>query len=152
MAERAAEGMVDKAIEKIKAMVDANTIIGTPIHSGEVTIIPVSKVTYGFAAGGTDLPSKTATRELFGGGSGAGITIAPIAFLTIQDGNVKLLPVNPPVTTADRIVEMVPDAVDKISGFIKSRKKNQEDADSVEQAAEEVAEKAVAEINEKLGE
>lgn len=150
MSDRTAESMMDKTIEKIKAMVDANTIIGSPIQAGEVTVIPVSKVTYGFAAGGSDLPSKTTTRELFGGGGGAGVTIAPIAFLTVSGGNVKLLPVNPPVTTADRIVEMVPEAVDKISGFVKSRKK-EKDSD-LEDVSEKIAEKAVAEINEKLGE
>ena len=142
--------MMDKTIEKIKAMVDANTIIGTPIPAGDVTVIPVSKVTYGFAAGGSDLPSKSTTRELFGGGGGAGVTIAPIAFLTITNGNVKLLPVNPPVTTADRIVEMVPEAVDKISGFVKSRQKDKKDA--AEDISDAIAEQAAAAINENLGE
>ena len=147
MAERTAESMMDKTIEKIKAMVDANTIIGTPGQAGDVTVIPVSKVTYGFAAGGSDLPSKTTTRELFGGGGGAGVTIAPIAFLTINGGTVKLLPVNPPVTTADRIVEMVPEAGDKISGFVKSRKK---DRTAEDEKSDKIAEQAAAEINEKL--
>ena len=151
MAQHAAEGMMDKTIEKIKAMVDANTIIGAPITCAEgVTIIPVSKVTYGFAAGGTDFPAKNPSQELFGGGGGAGITIAPVAFLTISNGQVKLLPVNPPVTTADRIVEMVPEAVDKISGLVKGRKKKEEEAD-VRDAAQEIAEEAVSQINEKLG-
>lgn len=150
MSERTAESMMDKTIEKIKAMVDANTIIGTPIQAGDVTVIPVSKVTYGFAAGGSDLPSKSTTRELFGGGGGAGVTIAPIAFLTITNGNVKLLPVNPPVTTADRIVEMVPEAVDKISGFVKSRQKDKKDA--AEDISDAIAEQAAAAINENLGE
>ena len=75
------------------------------------------------------------------------MTIAPIAFLTINGGTVKLLPVNPPVTTADRIVEMVPEAVDKISGFVKSRKK---DRTAEDEKSDKIAEQAAAEINEKL--
>lgn len=149
------ENMMDKTIEKIKSMVNADTIIGAPIKIGEVTLIPVSKVTYGFAAGGTDFPSKQGNAEPFGGGAGAGITISPVAFLSICGTQVKMLPVNPPVTTAERIVEMVPDTVDRISTFIQERKQKKEAEAAVQAVGEEtlaqqLAEEAAAQIEEKL--
>ena len=85
------QGLLGASMEKIKEMVDANTVIGTPINAADGTIlIPVSRISYGFASGGSDLPNK-ANAELFGGGSGAGINITPIAFLVIANGDVKLL-------------------------------------------------------------
>ncbi len=123
MSEHPIQGMMDTSMQKIKEMVDVNTIIGEPIHCPDGTmIIPVSKVTYGFASGGSDFPTKTA-KDLFGGGSGAGITISPVAFLTVSNGEVKLLPVAPANNTADRVVEMVPSVVDKVSALFKKEKK-----------------------------
>lgn len=123
MSEHSVNGFMDTTMEKIKQMVDADTVMGTPIHCADGTvIIPVSKVTYGFAAGGSDFAAKSTAKDLFGGGSGAGITITPIAFLTISNGNVKLLQINPASNTADRVVEMVPEVVDKVSGFFKKDK------------------------------
>ena len=76
--------LMDTTMEKIKEMIDVNTIIGEPITSPDGTlIIPVSKVIYGFAAGGSDLPTKKENKDCFGGGSGAGVTIQPVAFLTV---------------------------------------------------------------------
>ena len=118
------EGLMGVSVEKIREMVDANTVIGTPITlSDGVTIIPVSKVSYGFASGGSDLPSKSRP-DLFGGGAGAGISITPVAFLTVKDGEINLLPVVSKPDTLDRLVSLVPDAVSKISDI---RKKNKED-------------------------
>lgn len=118
------EGLMGVSVEKIREMVDANTVIGTPITlSDGVTIIPVSKVSYGFASGGSDLPSKSRP-DLFGGGAGAGISITPVAFLTVKDGEINLLPVVSKPDTLDRLVSLVPDAVSKISDM---RKKNKED-------------------------
>ncbi len=123
MSEHPIQGMMDTTMQKIKEMVDVNTIVGEPIHCPDGTmIIPVSKVTYGFASGGSDFPTKSA-KDLFGGGSGAGITIAPVAFLTVSNGDVKLMPIAPVNNTADRVVEMVPDVVDKISSLFKKEKK-----------------------------
>ena len=83
------EGLMGVSVEKIREMVDANTVIGTPIVVADgVTIIPVSKISYGFASGGSDLPSKSSS-DLFGGGAGAGINITPVAFLTVKDGEIK---------------------------------------------------------------
>lgn len=133
MSEHPIQGMMDTSMQKIKEMVDVNTIIGEPIHCPDGTmIIPVSKVTYGFASGGSDFPTKT-EKDLFGGGSGAGITISPVAFLTISNGEVKLLPIAPANNTADRIVEMVPDVVDKVSALFKKEKKPKNTAVAPEQ-------------------
>lgn len=118
------EGLMGVSVEKIREMVDANTVIGTPMTLADgVTIIPVSKVSYGFASGGSDLPSKT-RNDMFGGGAGAGINITPVAFLTIKDGDINLLPVVSKPDTLDRLVSLVPEAVSKISDL---RKKNKED-------------------------
>lgn len=117
-------GLMETTMNKIKEMVDVNTIVGDPITSPDGTIIiPVSKVSYGFASGGSDLPTKKEA-ECFGGGSGAGVTIQPIAFLTVYQGNVKLLPVEKYDGAADRIVGMVPDLVDKVGELFKKDKKN----------------------------
>ena len=124
MSEHPIEGMMSNAMEKIREMVDVNTIIGDPITSPDGTvIIPVSKVTYGFASGGSDFPTKKPDgKDLFGGGSGAGITISPVAFLTIHDGNVNLLQISPYDGPADRVISLVPEVVDKIGALFKKSK------------------------------
>ena len=128
MSEHPINSLMDTTMKKIKELVDANTIIGDPITTPDgTTIIPVSKVTYGFASGGSDLPTKESTRECFGGGSGAGITIQPIAFLSISKGVTKLIPIEKYDGAADRIVGMIPEAFDKISSFIKKDKKDKQE-------------------------
>ena len=117
--------LMDTTMEKIKEMVDVNTIIGDPITSPDGTIIiPVSKVSYGFASGGSDFPTKKENKDCFGGGSGAGVTIQPIAFLTVFRGDVKLIPVEKYEGAADRVVGMMPELVDKVSALFKKDKKN----------------------------
>ena len=120
---------------------DVNTIVGDPITAPDGTIIiPISKISYGFASGGSDFPSKVQNeKEFFGGGTGAGISINPIAFLTISNGNVKLLQIDPYNNSADRIVGMVPDVVDKISGIV-SKKSEEKKAKKAEKAVESPAE------------
>lgn len=110
--------VLDISLEKLKKLVDVNTIIGEAITvSDGTTIIPVSKVSFGFATGGSELPvSKPETP--FGGGSGGGVTIQPLAFLVVSNGNVQLLQMQTANNTADRIVNMVPGVLDKVSGFI----------------------------------
>lgn len=128
MSEHPIEGLMGTTLEKIKQMVDINTIIGDPITSPDGTIIiPVSKISYGFASGGSDFASKVQTdKSFFGGGAGAGVTISPIAFITISNGNVKMLQIDPYNSSADRIVGIVPDVVDKISSFVKESKEKKE--------------------------
>ena len=117
--------MLQDTISKIREMVDTNNVIGEPITVGDVTIVPVSKVSVGFGGGGADYVKKAGTGEPFGGGVGGGVKVTPICFLIVKDGNVRMMPVEAPAnTTADRIVEMVPDTLDKISSFIDSHSKS----------------------------
>jgi len=95
-----------------------------------VTIIPISKVSVGFGGGGSDFVSRNVNKQEnpFGGGCGGGVKIIPVAFLIVKDGNVRMLPVAAPAnTTPDRIVEMVPDVLDKLSAFIDSKTQKSED-------------------------
>ena len=116
-------------MEHIKTMADANTIIGTPIHAEGVTLIPVSRMSFGMGGGGTEFSTKdrsgkdTSGRDNFGGGSAASAKLEPVAFLVVrEDGSVKLLPVAPPpATTVDRVIETVPEVVDKVTGFIEKQ-------------------------------
>lgn len=119
------EGLMDTTLDKIKQMVDVNTVIGTPITTADgTTIIPVSKVTYGFASGGSEFASKKMeNNRLFGGGSGAGVTINPIAFIAVSNGEAKLLNIESFQDSQDRAVAMVPDLIDKIVGLFKKDKK-----------------------------
>ena len=118
MKDQSAAGILSTTIEKVRQLVDVSTIVGEPIAlSNEITVIPVSKVTYGFASGGSDFPSKNNT-QLFGGGGGAGITINPVAFLVLKDGEVSLKHINYNDNAAERFVDMVPEALDKFNGFL----------------------------------
>lgn len=126
MKEQSASGILGTSIEKIKDLVDVSTIIGEPIKVTEtLQIIPVSKVTYGFASGGTDFPSKS-NQELFGGGGGAGITISPVAFLVVNNGSVSVKYINAAEGSVERVIGMVPDIVDKATDVI-SQLKNKDD-------------------------
>jgi sporulation protein YtfJ len=119
--------MMSVTLQKIKEMVDVNTIVGQAITAPDgTTIIPVSKLCFGFASGGSDFSGKNDDQN-FGGGSGAGVNIVPVAFLVVSNGNVKLLPVSPPAgNTVDRVVEMVPGVVDKISEMLGKEKKDKD--------------------------
>ena len=115
--------MLENTIAKIREMVDVNSVIGQPITTPDgVTIIPVSKVSVGFGGGGSDFVNKGGHGEPFGGGVGGGVKVVPIAFLIVKDGNVRMMPVAAPAnSTADRVVDMVPDVLDKVSAFLDSR-------------------------------
>ncbi len=124
MAEKSAGAILASTIEKIRELVDTSTIIGEPIYAeGGTTIIPVSKVTYGFASGGADFPSKS-TKELFGGGGGAGVTITPVAFLVISGGEVTLKHITAYDNAAERVVNLVPEMFDKVTGLMNKTKKD----------------------------
>jgi len=120
--------MLDNTIAKIREMVDVNSVVGDPITTADgVTIIPISKISIGLGGGGSDFVSKHVNHQEnpFGGGVGAGIKVTPVAFLVIKEGSVRMLPVAAPAnTTADRLVEMVPDTLDKVAAFIDSRMEN----------------------------
>ena len=127
--ENKVQGMMGTTLEKLRSMVDANTVIGDPLQlDGGIALIPVSRISYGFAAGGSDLPSKT-QRDLFGGGSGAGVNVTPIAFLVVSGGKVDMLQLVAKPDTSDRLVKMIPDVVDKLTELISGKKKTElEDA------------------------
>ena len=113
--------LMEATLTKIREMVDVNTIVGQQITTVDgVTLIPISKVSFGFASGGSDFATKgqqSSQPNCFGGGSGAGVNISPVAFLVVKDGNVRILNVMPPAnSTVDRVVEMMPEIIDKISG------------------------------------
>ena len=120
MAEHPIKGLMDVTMEKIRQMVDSNTIIGNPINLADgTTVLPVSKVTFGFASGGSDLPNKAA-KDLFGGGSGAGVTIAPVAFLVVQPGgNVRLIQLTDTSNNIDRAHSLLPEMMDNITALVK---------------------------------
>ena len=129
------EGVMGVSMEKIREMVDVETIIGDPITAEGVTIIPVSKVSFGFASGGSDLPTQAA--EKFAGGSGAGVTVKPVAFIVIKaDGNVSLMELGAKGSPFDGVMEALPGVVEKIKGFMaekkaaKAEKKAQKDAEN----------------------
>lgn len=117
--------MLGNSMEKIRQMVDVNTIVGNPINTAQgVTLIPVSKISYGYAGGGTDfVPKNPAKDNPFGGGSGCAVKITPVAFLVIKGENVRMIPVTEaPSSSLDRVIEMVPELVDKLSEFISEQK------------------------------
>ena len=113
-------------MDKIKTLATADTIIGDPIVlSDTVTCIPVSKVSYGFASGGSDFGKTTPqTKANFGGGGGAGMSITPVAFLVLQDGNGKILNIGEEASGIEKIINALPDAVEKLN---KTLKKNKEE-------------------------
>ena len=136
MKEQSASGILGTTIEKIRDLVDVSTIIGDPMYlEGGMTIIPVSKVTYGFASGGSDFPSKT-NAQLFGGGGGAGVTITPVAFLIVSDGEVTLKHITAYDNAAERVVNLVPEMFDKVTSVVnKTIKKKETQLSEAEQAA-----------------
>lgn len=144
MSDRPIEGLMDTTLDKIKQMVDVNTVIGTPITSPDgTTVIPVSKIMYGFTAGGSEFnPKKAENKNLFGGAAGAGVTITPIAFIAITKDDVKLLNVTNFKDSGDRAVGMVPELVDKIISLFKKdksdkKKKDSDEPEKIEDSAEE---------------
>ena len=125
--------LMTTTMQKLREIADVNTIVGQPIQTGDVTIIPISKLTVGFASGGSDFTTKNQKPEAdnsFGGGSGAGINVMPVAFLIVKADSVRLLPVAPPAgSTVDRVVEMVPEVIDKVTGFIEKQQDRAEERD-----------------------
>lgn len=107
-------------MQKVREMIDANTIVGEPITTVDgITLIPVSKLTFGFAGGGSDFAKKQEPNNGFGGGIGAGVNIVPVAFIVVKGDDVKILYLSPPASsTVDKIIDSVPEVFDKIADFI----------------------------------
>jgi len=120
--------MMGTSMEKIREMIDVNTIIGDAITTPDGTvIIPVSKVSFGFASGGSDFSGK-APEKNFGGGSGAGITISPIAFIVVGNGDVKLIQVSTKDGTTDKLANIIPEMFDKVVALFNTKKEPAEKA------------------------
>ncbi len=119
------EGMLNVSMEKLRDMIDVDTIIGKPIsaHNGLITIIPVSKVSFGFGSGGSDFPTKSAS-ETFGGGAGGGVSIKPLAFLVIKVDEVKLLQIDDSDKGFLKLINSAPEMFSKLSGMFKHKKDN----------------------------
>ena len=111
--------MIENAMNNLHTMVDVNSVVGEPIKADENTmIIPVARISYGFGGGGSDMaPKNNADKNNFAGGIGGGTSVKAEAFLVISNGNVRIIPVGASASTADKIVDMVPEMVDKVSGF-----------------------------------
>ncbi len=123
MKNQSAEKILATTIERVRDLVDVSTIVGDPITvSADITIIPISKVTYGFASGGSDFPSRNNV-ELFGGGGGAGITINPVAFLVVNKGEVTIKHITAADNAAERAVNLIPEMFDKVTNYVDRQKK-----------------------------
>jgi len=121
MKETPVNKIMESTLDKMRDMVDVSTIIGEPVVTGNTTLIPVSKVSYGFTSGGTDLPSKQ-NAELFGGAGGGGISITPVAFIIIENGKCRMMQINNYTSSADRAIAMIPELVDKLTELITAKK------------------------------
>ena len=125
MAEHPIQGLMNVTMDKIRQMADSNTIIGKPIKTDDgTTILPVSRISFGFASAGTEFDGKNAAnKDLFGGGSGAGVNIQPVAFLVVKDGCVRTIQLSDGSNTIDRALTMLPELVDKVSALLKKEEK-----------------------------
>ena len=154
MCEHPIEGLMTTAMNSIRDMVDVNTIIGEVIEApGNIMIIPVSKVGFGFASGGSEFNGETLNeytkkdkeeqaqyRLPFGGGSGAGVSITPVAFLVINGENVKLLPVNH-ASAIDKLLDYVPDLIEKVNSIVNKNMHAKIDQKNKELNQEKIEEK-----------
>jgi sporulation protein YtfJ len=123
------KALIEASLSKIHDLSDADTVIGEAIQVGSITIIPVSKVSYGFAAGGSDLPTKS-EKTYFGGGSGAGITILPLGFLVVNGTEVKLLQITEEQNGAVGAIAAIPELIGKIKDMF-SKKKDKPSDDEI---------------------
>lgn len=130
MAEHPIQDMMGTTIDKIRQMVDSSIIIGDPIKADEATtIIPVSRVTFGFAAGGSDV-GASASKQMFGGGSGAGVSVTPVAFLVVSGGNVCTVQLVDKASTLDNAIAALPELIQKLMAGFKDGKEAKKAAEA----------------------
>ena len=117
--------VMNSTMEKVREMVDANNIVGAPITTPDgVTLVPVSRLSFGFGCGGGDYGKQT---NQMGAGAGAGVRVEPMAFLVVKDGVTRMLPVAAPaISTVDRAIELVPQVLDRVESFIDRKKAEKE--------------------------
>lgn len=136
------EGLMSVAMENIKSMVDVNTIVGEPVVTPDgATIVPISRVSFGFGAGGSEFSAnpvdKKSDDKMFGGGSGGGATIKPVAFLVVNKDTIRILPITNTLSTIDRVVDMVPEAIGKFNSLISGLRDKKENTGAEESAIDE---------------
>ena len=121
--------MVSEAVKSIKGLIDVNTVVGEPMSVGDGTIvIPISRVSFGFGGGGSEFaPKKEGNEPMFGGGRGGGASVKAEAFMVVSNGNVRIVPISDSQSAVDKILDLVPGAIDKINGFITKKKNTGED-------------------------
>ncbi len=150
MAEHPIQGMMDTAMSNIKSMIDVNTIVGDPVTTPDGTvIIPISTVSFGFGAGGSEFKGAKETpadeaNPMFGGGCGGGASVKPVAFMIVGNGTIKLLPATPNATSADKLASLIPEIFDKANDMISSvaekiakKKKKEKEQDITVEVSEE---------------
>lgn len=123
MSENNIKSIMDVTMDKLRALVDADVVTGTPIEVGNITLIPVSRVSFGMATGGSDFPSKSG--QLFGGGGGAGVTVVPIAFMAVCGNDVKMMPVYNEVSSLEKAMTLAPEIIEKAKELF-PKKQNKE--------------------------
>lgn len=124
MKDNSLERLVETAMQKIHELADCETVVGKPVYADGTTIVPISKVSVGFTSGGSDLPTK-GSKDLFGGGTAGGVTLQPLAFITITNGEVKLLQMSVNANKENAIINMIPEVIDKITDFINNKKSDE---------------------------
>lgn len=149
MAEHPIQGMMDTAMSNIKSMIDVNTIVGDPVTTPDGTvIIPISTVSFGFGAGGSEFKgtkeTPAAEAPMFGGGCGGGASVKPVAFMIVGNGAIKLLPATPNASSADKLASLIPEIFDKANDMISSvaekiakKKKKEKEQDITVEVSEE---------------
>ena len=127
MDKRPISELMETTMQKVREMIDANMIIGEPITTVDgITLIPISKLTFGFVGGGSDYSKKQEPREAFGGGIGSGVNVIPVAFIVVKGDSIRMLNVSPPASnTLDRVIEAVPELFDKVTDFISKNKEEE---------------------------
>ena len=116
------ENILSTAMENLKAMIDVDTVVGKPVVTADgMTVIPISKVSFGFASGGSDV-GPSSSKQMFGGGSGAGVSVTPVAFLVVSNGNVRTVQLVEKVSAVDNVIASLPELVDKVTALIKKEK------------------------------
>jgi len=149
MSENKINDFMSTAMSGIRDMIDVNTIVGNPVTTPDgTTIIPISKVCFGFASGGSDF-GKQPEKQKFGGGSGAGVSITPVAFLSIKEGDVRVLSVDPDESGIDRAIQSVPSVIEKLSNMFKRKSKK---GDKVKEKAEKAVDDAIDAAREEAAE
>jgi len=140
------QGLMYSSMQSIKEMIDVNTIVGDAVETNDGTIIiPISKVGVGFAVGGTDYkPFRAAKSELgggndksnFGGGTGAGVSINPVAFMVVGNGQIRLIPVSPEANTYDKLLDFIPEAIDRVTASVKKLRNKGDEEKSPNESAD----------------